>query len=336
MPGGMWLILLGGFIALLINLPFIDILVLLVTLGLAQLLPALLFNVGFLVLLVSGLRGKIDSGWLVLPLCWFGVGLLVSVYSRYEIGALHRNMAKTNAAVQRPSPEHLEGVSVENEPSFGGNYRLGGLLENYPVGKLRTGNNLSFLAAAEYCGNNFYGSGLARREIDHRSVTLPETPGGGVQLVKGVCRLSMAAVAGIWPNRETEIQAKVLPHTSVSIPRLKVMRLDVRTPDGAHYAVVVGEATPYPPIPIPIFASVGCSGRDRLADRKPKAECSIFQPSNLERHLLGVEGGAGDNRARAMAFALGLKPVFADQRIEAIERASPKLDELKRLLPQKY
>jgi hypothetical protein len=326
----------GAFIALLSVVPGINVLLLLTTFGVANILPALLLNVGFATLLISGLRGTVERGWLILAAGWFAIGLGVSLQSRFEIAALHREFLNGNTAARGLTQQRVDGVHVQNSPLFvgGRGNGSGGLLENYPISRLRNDTTMSLLVAGPHCGDEYYRSGLAQRIYNRNFVISPATFGGG-QLLKDVCRLSTRAVAELIPNGEVEVQGKRLQYTQGSVGKLDVFRLEVSTPGGSKYALVVGEAVPYPPIPLPMFSTLLCDTGPRKGRETAANVCPVFQPSWLERQLIGVEGGAGDHTARALAYALGLKPVFADHRREEIERATPSISELLKALPKK-
>lgn len=322
MPGGLWLIILGGLSYLVMFVPAINFLVLLATLGFVLFLPAVCLNAGFAWLLVSGLRGKIGFGWLTLALAWFGIVLAMPLVSRFQIYTLHKELLASNQTVPRPRLQKVDGVSLIGAPDFSHTikeYTYGGFIEHYPVSRLRKENgSIEWLAAGLPCkahyGTNWW----------YSTDSVPDPSGGYQSYVEGICVLRTKPAAVLRPDSEIEVVGKRQPVSAGWIAILKVYRLEVATPEGKRYVVTIGEAQPYPLLPFPV------PPLPKLNEPSPFGELSINLKPSQDRILLGVEGGEGSNLARALGYAIGLEPMFAGKRVSEIERATPSLEELRR------
>lgn len=94
LPKSLWLFVFAAVVYALQNVPFLDAALMIM---MAMFWPIITVNLGFVGIVIEAMAGKVNKGWIVLPLLYFGGNIFLAAASHMEFSRLEREILAYNS-----------------------------------------------------------------------------------------------------------------------------------------------------------------------------------------------------------------------------------------------
>lgn len=274
---------------------------------LAPLWSVVLVNAAMVGTVAEALKGYVARGWLVIPIVFYGGYYAFAVWDHATLYKLRSSNDAANSQVAIPFDPRLQALVFESgggKTWFLQNTALGvvySVNENSPVGYLATRTIWQDLCARIRSNETpslqvhpLWNQGRSR----HDRWNAP------------MCSLSMAEKPQL-PQVRVAWRGEERGRTEALLP-VRRSTTTVTMPNGQHYRLLGGRASPLSWIPMPVM---GCS----LDSGGPEWECNAGFMRNSSAIASGQIDGGG--HASVLAHALGIQEIPAAERRESVPEA---------------
>ncbi|WP_202396175.1 hypothetical protein [Stappia sediminis] len=264
---------------------------------------AVLVNAGIIGIVIETLSGRVSRRWLILPVAFYGGYFAFALQERLVLKVLTASNDGANAQVSAgfdPEREALVFDGYLDAVRFVPHYGVPvvySVRSDYP-----SGYAAHRLVEAPLCEMMRHGGAIRNAARIQVHTVYDDRQAGRQRVGERFCVLSMPEKPELphvqISRNETKTYRGTLPVTKVTT--------GIAMPDGRHFEVVGGDATPLWWLPAP---AMGCA----LNSARPSWQCFAGFARGKRRPIV-----SGTSRARrdslALAVALGFKPVAPSDR----------------------